>query len=152
MNLLQKLKTIFLPLLGGILISFIIGPTIDSYEKLNQPLFSPPGYIFPIAWTILYLLMGISNYLSLKEEAPNSKKASAIFYLSLVINYLWPLLFFTFHQPILALVCILFLIYTVILWLKQLINITKKGFILQIPYLLWLTFATYLNLAIIILN
>ncbi|MBS7021205.1 MAG: tryptophan-rich sensory protein, partial [Firmicutes bacterium] len=80
------------------------------------------------------------------------EKTTILFYISLFLNYLWPIFFFTFGLKTVAFVIILLLIYIVIKWLMNLMKDTKLGFYLQIPYLLWLFFALYLNLAIIILN
>lgn len=143
--------TILMPLLGGIIVSLIIGPSMN-YSGLNKPFLSPPGIVFPIVWTILYLLMGISNYLTQNSNSSNQEKTTILFYISLFLNYLWPIFFFTFGLKTVAFVIILLLIYIVIKWLMNLMKDTKLGFYLQIPYLLWLFFALYLNLAIIILN
>lgn len=143
--------TILMPLLGGIIVSLVIAPSMN-YSTLNKPILSPPGIVFPIVWTILYLLMGISYYLSETSNHDKFQKSSIIFYISLFLNYLWPIFFFTLNLPTVAFVIILLLIYTVILWITRLFKETKIASYLQIPYLVWLFFALYLNLAIIILN
>ncbi len=142
----QKLLTIFLPLILGSIVGVILIPFMD-YDFLARPPFSPPAIVFPIAWTIIYLFMGISNYFIKEQtETPN------IYYLQLAVNLLWPIFFFVFKIRTFAFLWILLLIVLVANMIYQFYQIQKKAAYFQIPYFLWLLFASYLNLGIVLLN
>ena len=129
------------------LATFVVGSLsstqIDNwYYSLNKAPLNPPGYIFGIVWPILYLLMALVGYL-------NSNKIFKPFVIQLFLNGIWSWLFFAWHLPIIALIDILFLIIVNIYIFKEL----KKGSkLMHLPYLIWLSFATYLNAGIVILN
>ena len=116
-----------------------------------QPSFAPPAILFPIVWTILYTLMGISSYLVITEGGDN-EKALKYYVLQLTVNLIWPFLFFSLKMYILSFVWILLLIYLVVRMILEFYKINKTAAYLQIPYLLWLIFASILNLAISLLN
>ncbi len=118
----------------------------DWYFNLNKPYFNPPGYLFGPVWTFLYLLMGISFYLILQEKKSTfRKKAISIFILQLSLNFLWSFLFFKFQLLGLAFIEIL-LIWLSILWMiLEFKKLNKTAAYLQIPYLLWVSFASLLN-------
>lgn len=124
----------------------------SSYKDMVQPSFAPPGILFPIVWTILYILMGISSYIISKSN--NILKSDALFtyYLQLGVNLLWSFFFFTFKWYWFSAVWIILLIYLVIKMIKKFYNISRLSGYLQIPYLLWLLFALILNISIAILN
>jgi len=142
----QKLFYLFLPFLLGGIVGLIIDPYMD-YDVLAKPPLSPPGIVFPIAWTILYLLMGISSILILQKE-----KMPIVYYIQLLVNLLWPIFYFIFKIRTFSLIWIIFLIILVIKMIYQFYKINKTAAYLQIPYLLWLLFASYLNLGTILLN
>lgn len=148
----KKLKplliSIGLPLLLG-LISGLLSNN-EMYAEVNKPLLSPPAIVFPIVWTILYILMGISKYLISKES--NNETASLIYYIQLIINVIWPLVFFNAREYLVALALIIILIIFVITMIIEFRKINKTAAYLQIPYLIWLLFATYLNYQVLILN
>lgn len=149
-NLKIYLKSILTPVILGTIISFLISGSID-YDTLQHPVLSPPSVIFPIVWSILYILMGFS-YGILKNNNLNDSKIDSIYYLQLIVNLLWPIIFFVLKLRLLAFFWIVFLI---ILVINMIIQFYKKNIlsgILQIPYLIWLLFATYLNLAVYLLN
>lgn len=123
----------------------------NGYQEMIQPSFAPPAIIFPIVWTVLYTLMGISSYLVIAAGNDN-EKALRYYILQLTVNLIWPFLFFTFKMYILSFVWILLLIYLVIRMILEFYKINKTAAYLQIPYLLWLIFASILNLSISILN
>ena len=123
------------------------------YQTLNKPSFNPPNYLFGPVWTVLYILMGISLYLVLQSPSSSrSKQAFSAFCVQLFLNFWWSFLFFKFHLLGAALVEI------VLIWLSIIVMITtfyrnnKVAALLQIPYLLWVTFASVLNGAIYYLN
>lgn len=135
--------------------SIITFPSIsDWYEHLNKPVFSPPNWIFGPVWTILYLLMGISLYIVWTKSTNNNKKENAIkiFIFQLILNLLWSLVFFGLRQPFFALITIYLLWISIYLMIKYFHQISKISGYLQIPYLFWVSFASVLNFAIVILN
>lgn len=145
-NIKKLIINIAIPLLLGILVSLITKNSMKQFDLLNKPSFAPPRYLFPIVWTILYILMGISSYLI------TNKDSKQVYYFSLFFNILWTIIFFSLK---LRLIAFLWLIILIILVIKTIILYYKENKIasyLQVPYLLWLFFASYLNLAIYLLN
>ena len=147
-QIIKNILIVLLPLLGGIIVSLLTDS--KSYKVLNKPLLSPPSIVFPIAWTILYLLMGISLLISLKENKESDVIKS--FVLQLIFNYLWPILFFTLKMYTFSIVVLLILIVLVINIIINLYKSKKIAGILQFPYFIWLLFALYLNIGVAILN
>ena len=141
----KKIITIFLPLIIGGIIGFVVNT--DTYSNYITPPLSPPGILFPIVWSILYLLMGISYTISSKN-----KDIKKFYYLNLIFNYLWTFIFFTLDLKFLAIIWIIILDIIVILMIKAFYQDNKLATYLQIPYLIWLLFATYLTIGIYILN
>jgi tryptophan-rich sensory protein len=125
---------------------------MKNYKSLVRPPLSPPGFVFPIAWTILYILMGISIYIVLNSKSDKKEEGKLIYYIQLVINALWSIIFFSFKEYFLAFTWLLMLIVFVILMLFIFYKINKKSAYINIPYLLWLFFAAYLNFGIFVLN
>ena len=149
----QKLLAFFLaiPLILGLIVGFLSRPTA-SYEALVKPFFSPPGFVFPIVWTILYLLMGISSYLIAQSNNPRRYPALITYVEQLFVNLAWSPIFFTLNFRFLAFLWILFLIYLVVKMIVQFKRVSHRAAYLQISYLLWLIFAALLNFSIVILN
>lgn len=147
----KKLFTIIiLTILVGSFFSFFVD--MDIYTKINKPFLAPPGIVFPIAWFILYTLMGISLYMILESTSINKDAALTIYIIQLIVNSLWTLIFFGFNNFLLGIFWIIFLIILVILMIITFYRINKLSGLLQIPYLLWLCFALYLNAMIYLLN
>ena len=142
MNKKTFILCLLIPLLIGGLSGFLTKDSMALYETLNKPLFYPPAWLFPVVWTILYLLMGLSSYLIVQSHSSNKEKALI----------LWPLFFFNLQNYFLALLILLILIITVIYMLYTFKEINIKAFYLNIPYLLWLIFAFYLNFMIFLNN
>lgn len=150
-NILKKGFYIFFPLVIGGIVSIIIKNHID-YSILNKPPLSPPKLLFPIAWSIIYLLMGISYYLFRKDYPNNEDKITFLYYFQLFINALWSIIFFLFKWRFLAIIWILLLL-ALIVWLTMLLyQKVKISSYLYIPYIIWVIFATYLTIGIYILN
>ena len=122
-----------------------------DYNDLIKPTLAPPEIVFPIAWTIIYLLIGIS-YTLLKEKGEVSKETKQLYYSQLVFNYLWTSIFFVFKLRLLSVLWIIILDVLVIVMTYQFYKQNKLSGILLIPYVLWLIFATYLNISIYFLN
>ena len=145
---------IIIPLATGALAGFITKNSMDVFNSINKPPLSPPAILFPIVWTVLYILMGVSLYLVLNSFAHNDQKKTAIkiFALQLAFNFVWPLLFFGLSLYLLSFVWLLILIVLIVLMIKEFAGISKLAAYLQIPYLVWVVFAGYLNLMIFLLN
>lgn len=124
------------------------------YASLNKPFFSPPNWIFGPVWTILYLLMGISFYLIWKKGwGKKSVKSAGMFFLAqLILNLLWSPIFFGLKSPLLGLIIIVAMWILIVMTIKKFYPLSKLASYLLIPYFLWVSFATVLNAAILILN
>lgn len=140
--------------IAGAIGSFFTIKSVDTwYQTLNKPSFTPPSWVFGPAWITLYTLMGIALFLVWQErENKDTKSALTTFGVQLLINSLWSILFFGMQNPLLGLVDIVILWTLIILTIIEFIKISKPAGILLIPYLLWVTFASVLNLEIFLLN
>ena len=150
----SKLKTyaisIIIPVLIGGIVGFLTSNSIN-YNLLEKPFLSPPGIVFPIVWSILYVLMGIS-YGILKINSLTDSKINFIYFLQLFVNALWSIFFFNFEWRLFSFIWILLLLILVIIMIVKFYQKNKISGLLQIPYLLWVFFATYLNLFFYLLN
>lgn len=143
-----------IPLVVGGAAGLLTMNSMEAFEALNQPPLSPPGWLFPVVWTVLYVLMGIASYLVSVSDAPQEEKARALwtYGIQLAFNFLWPIAFFNLKWYLFA------FLWLVILWVLILITALRFGRIrkpagyLLVPYLLWVAFAGYLNLGIYLLN
>lgn len=146
--------SIAIPLLVGGLAGFVTRESMMQFESLIQPPLSPPGWLFPIVWTILYTLMGISSYLIAQSGADEVEIAEAqtMYYFQLALNCLWPRLFFGLNWYLFAFFELLLLWLMVVVMIKHFAGISKTAAYLNVPYLIWLTFAAYLNLGVWWLN
>lgn len=149
-NLKIYVKSILITVILGGLVGFVISGYID-YSSLQKPPLAPPSSLFPIVWTILYILMGIS-YGILKSNNLVDSKINLIYYSQLIVNLLWPIAFFVLKWRFFAFLWIILLVVLVINMIIQFYNKNQLSGLLQIPYLLWLLFATYLNLGVYLLN
>lgn len=143
-------KSILIPIVIGGIVGIIISGSID-YNSLQKPIFAPPAILFPIIWTILYILMGVS-YGILEDKLLNDLKTKFIFYLQLLVNALWPIAFFILKWRLFAFIWIILLDILVLLMIINFYKKNKVSGLLQIPYFLWSSFASYLNLFIYLLN
>lgn len=144
------LKSILIPVIVGGVVGFLISNSMD-YNSLIKPPFSPPRFLFPIIWTILYILMGVS-YGILKSNSLIDENSDFIYYLQLFVNVLWPIFFFLLKWRLFSFFWIVFLVILIILWIINFYKKKRISGLLQIPYLLWSVFATYLTIAIYLLN
>lgn len=144
------IKSILIPVIIGGLVGLLISNFID-YNYLQKPPLAPPSILFPIMWTILYILMGIS-YGILKSNKLIDSRINRIYYLQLFINTMWSIIFFILKWRLFSFIWILLLAVSVIVMIVHFYKKNKLSGILQIPYLLWVLFASYLNFAIYILN
>lgn len=136
---------VILPLVLGIIVSAFVD--FNIYGSLNKPDLAPPSVVFPIAWSILYVLMGISLYMN-----RNNKKNMVSFFIQLMLNYLWVFVFFGMQSWLGGFIVIILLdvmiLYTILEFYKE----NKLSAYMMIPYLLWCVFASYLNFQIFLLN
>lgn len=146
----MKKIIIFIPIILGTIIGLFLMNSYDFYQGLIKPPLAPPSWLFPIAWSILYLLMGISYYRIIDKS--DDILTRQIYRIQLFFNLLWPIIFFLFHLLLLSSIWIICLVILVIIMIYLFYKHDKKASILQIPYLLWILFATYLNIALFILN
>ncbi len=148
------LISILIAELTGALSSLLSGTMKTDYIEYIKPPLSPPVWIFGVVWVLLYALMGIAAYLIYTSNIPQHIRLNAIklYAIQLFVNFLWSIVFFRFQMPWLAFIVILLLDFLVILTIKAFKDINKTAALLLIPYLVWILFATYLNLGIAILN
>ena len=150
---------ITIPLGGGFLISLLTRNAMDQFGMFKQPPLAPPAWLFPVAWTILYCLMGIASYfiyLKLRQGDKSTKTlartALIIYAIQLILNFLWTPLFFNANLYWFAFGILLAMWALEIVLLVFAFKISKPAFWCLLPYLLWTTFAAYLNISIAILN
>ena len=150
----KLLRYIAIPFLVGIIASLLTSDSMETFDNITKPALSPPGWLFPVVWTILYTLIGISAYIiSVSSAAPIEKvKSLALYTYQLAVNFLWPIFFFNFKWYLFSFIWIILLWILVFLMIKSFYKINKTAAYLNIPYLIWLTFATYLNFGIWLLN
>ncbi len=148
------LLCILIPLAVGGIAALLMCEGMMKYQMMRQPVLAPPAWLFPVVWTILYILMGISSYLIMNAEVEMKEKERAIllYEYQLAVNFLWPTFFFSFEWYLFAFFWLLFLWILVFLMILNFWKIDKRAAKLNIPYLIWLTFAAYLNLAVWWLN
>jgi len=153
-KLLKLLGSLILPIGLGSIAGIITAKEISAwYAALNKPSFNPPGYLFGPVWSALYILMGVSMFLIWNTPKTTLRqKALTVFGVQLFFNFWWSILFFSFHTILLSLVDILLLWFLIIYMITLFKKIKPVAAYLQIPYLLWLTFATVLNICIWYLN
>ncbi len=138
-----------IPLGVGGLAAWLARGSMETFASLNQPPLSPPGWLFPIVWTILYAMMGWASWLALSA---GQTRALRLYGIQLAFNFLWTLIFFNLNAYLLAFIWLI-LMWILILatgWLFY--RITRPAGLLMLPYLLWVSFAGYLNLGIYLLN
>ena len=141
-------------LIGLLSTPFTISSIPTWYAGLIKPFFSPPNWIFGPVWTTLYFLMGVSVYLVWRKGIQNKEIKIAIYYFltQLLFNFLWSVIFFGLRLPLVAFIDIIALFAAIILTMMKFYKISKVSLYLLIPYLLWVSFATILNGAIVLLN
>lgn len=137
---------------GGL--SALLSGSMAGFRNLDAPPLTPPGWVFPVVWTVLYLLMGYASYrVAVAEADPKKKRTALIFYgAQLVFNFLWPLVFFRLELRLTAFWILIVLWALVYVTMRLFYKIDERAGDLLIPYLLWVTFAGYLNLGFFLEN
>lgn len=150
-NFKSLIISILIPLIvGGI--SGLVSMTFMDYGNFIQPPLAPPGWLFPIVWTILYILMGISFYLILESNSYDKDNAYVLYFLQLFVNGLWSIFFFVLKWRLFSSIWLALLIVLIVIMIIKFYKINKTAGLLQIPYLLWCLFAIYLNIGVYLLN
>ncbi|MBE6778434.1 MAG: tryptophan-rich sensory protein [Ruminococcaceae bacterium] len=137
---------------GGL--SALLSGNMEHFETLEKPPLAPPGWLFPVVWTILFLMMGLASYLVAVSDAPPTEKQRAlrVYGLQLGFNFLWSILFFRFEEYLFAFIWLVILWVLIAITLLRFVRIRPAAGRLLVPYLAWVTFAGYLNFGIYLLN
>ncbi len=145
---------ILIPLAVGGLSALLTMGSMDDFAALDKPPLSPPGWLFPIVWTVLYTLMGIASYIVLEtpSSADSTKGAFSVYFLQLFFNFFWSIIFFSFGAFEIAFAWLLILLALIIITTVRFWRISTWAGILMLPYIAWVVFAGYLNAAIAYLN
>ncbi len=153
LNFLKLFLSILICFIAAGIGSYFTTPSIGGwYSSLNKPFFNPPNWIFGPVWTLLYLMMGISLYVISNLKLKNKKNAIKYFFLQLICNVLWSVAFFGFHSPLYAFLLIAILWFFIFKTIKEFSKLSKTAGYLLYPYLAWVSFASILNLSIVLLN
>ena len=153
----KNIKTLIIclaiPLVVGGLSALLSGG-MDNFDTLIKPPLSPPGWLFPVVWTILYILMGIASYLVLTsgKSEENIRRTLILYGIQLTFNFLWPIFFFSLSAYLFAFIWLVALWLLILAITVSFYRISDIAGYLMIPYLVWVTFAGYLNLGIYLLN
>ena len=153
-NGIKLIICLLIPLAVGAISGFATMENISGwYSMLNKPSFNPPNYLFGPVWTALYILMGISSYIIVRDHPQQMKgTAGSIYFIQLALNFAWSFIFFSFHQVGFALLEIITLWVCIVTMIVVFYRLNKTAGLLQVPYLLWVTFASVLNASIYYLN
>jgi len=148
------LFSFLLPLAVGFVGSFAVRSGLDSFVAARKPLLTPPPAVFAVVWTVLYLLMGVASYLISCADVRRSLRVNALrlFYIQLAVNLLWPIAFFGLGLWGTAAVIIVILWVLVLMTVLAFLKVDRLAGRLMIPYLVWISFAAYLNIGIAVLN
>ena len=122
------------------------------YPQLEKSALTPPDYIFPVVWTVLYILMGLGLALALYQGGPTKTRAAALWWLQLALNFFWTWLFFVQFQYFSALICLVVLWLAILAMTLSFARLSRAAAVLQLPYLVWVAFAGYLNWVVYRLN
>ena len=152
-NVKKLIFSIGIPLIGGGIIGFITTGA-GAYEDMVKPPLSPPGWVFPVVWSILYIMMGIALYLVLISPQSDEVKSLSkrTFASQLIINFLWPVIFFILKTYWAAVVTLGALIILVVITIVDFRKSDKRAALVLVPYLIWCLFALYLNIGVAVLN
>lgn len=134
------------------LVGWVTSGAMSEYESVQKSSLTPPSFVFPIVWTILYVLMGISAAMIYQSNSPGRARALRIYAIQLLVNFIWSFLFFNLQMYGLAFFWLLFLWVLIIAMIISFRPINRTAALLQIPYLIWVTFAGYLAFAVWRLN
>lgn len=149
----KLITSIAIPLGVGAASAFLSMDNMKKFSSLNQPPLSPPAWLFPVVWSVLYILMGIASYLVAASDKPaRSKTALTVYGVQLFFNFMWSIIFFNLEAYLFAFIWLVALFLLILATAKLFYDIDKRAGYLMIPYILWVAFAGYLNFAIYLLN
>lgn len=152
----NNFKRMFLIIIGTIVVgsffAFFLMKQMKDYGNLIKPILSPPAIVFPVAWTILYILMSISLYIITQSNSDRKIEAYIYYVIQILINSFWTLFFFGLKLYLFSFIWLVLLLIVVIIMSIKFKRINKVSFYLLIPYIFWLIFAGYLNLSVYLLN
>ena len=146
------LLSLLIPLVAGGLSGILTSGSMQLYQNIKKPPLSPPGWVFPVVWTVLYLCMGIAAYLIFTSESVYKGRALVLYGAQLVVNLLWPVFYFNLEWRLFSFVWLVLLFVLVLVMTVCFFRINSAAGYLMLPYILWLLFAGYLNLATWLLN
>ena len=147
------IKCVAIPLLVGGLAAFLTRGGVEYYvEEVTKPALTPPAWVFSVVWTILYVMMGYASFLVIEEGTGDQKTARNLYFVQLFFNFCWPIVFFNFRWYLFAFAWLLILWFLVLATIKVFAEIEPKAGKVLLPYLIWLTFAAYLNFGVYLLN
>ena len=146
--------SVLIPLVVGGFSALLTMGGMRDFDSFVKPPLSPPGWLFPIVWTILYVLMGVASYLVIESDVsqPDKEKALGVYLVQLTFNFLWSIIFFNLGLYYFAFIWLLALLVLIIVTAVRFYRIDKTAGLILLPYIIWVTFAGYLNLAIAYLN
>lgn len=146
---------ILIPIVVGLLSAISTKDSMDIYKDIILPPLSPPSFLFPIVWTILFILIGIASYViweSTNVDIEKKKTAFTLYGLDLIVNFIWTIVFFNLRNYDFSVFIIIMLLLIIVANIFSFGSISKRAAWLLVPYLMWVSFATYLNIAIAVLN
>ena len=147
------IKNLTIPLVMGALAGFLTNGDVKEFmATAKQPFFAPPGWIFPVVWTILYALMGFAAYVIENTSSPRKSRALTVYYIQLFFNFVWSFIFFSAGNYLFAFVWIIILWVLIIATILEFKMIKNRAAYILIPYLIWVTFAAVLNFSVFLLN
>ena len=143
------IKNLAIPLLVGALAEFLTNADVKEYmATAKQPFFAPPGWVFPVVWTILYALMGFAAYIIENTSIPRKSRALTVYYIQLFFNFVWSFIFFSAGNYLFAFIWIIVLWLLIIATILEFKMIKARAAYILIPYLIWVTFAAVLNFSV----
>ena len=143
---------IIIPLAVGGLSALITTNKMELFETVAKPPLAPPRWLFPVAWTILYILMGIASYLLYIADTEEGREALVLYGVQLFFNFFWSIIFFNLEAYWFALIWLFIMWIIILLLLIKSKKVDERAFWLLLPYFIWTTFAFYLNFGIAVLN
>lgn len=150
----QLVICIAIPLAVGGISAWLSRESMNTFAALNKPPLSPPGWLFPVVWTILFLLMGIASYLVLTSEQSKQTidRALCLYWVQLAVNFFWPIFFFNLSLYLFSFIWLVLLWLLILAATVRFYRVSQTAGYLMLPYLLWVAFAGYLNLGVYLLN
>ena len=153
-NVLTLVFSLFIPLAVGAVSSLLTNKAMIQFQYFNKPALSPPGWLFPIVWTLLYLVMGLAFYFVLIADKSSEYREKAIwfFVISLFFNFMWSIIFFNMSEFLIAFIWLIAMLAIIVITTINFFKVDKTAGYMMLPYIAWTTFAGYLNLGIYILS